>query len=90
MSDRPALVDDPALLAARIAREGAPLQDGTRTTFVFRGEADAVRVRHWVYGLPSTLALGRLEGTDVWCASIDLPPPPSTRTLGLGHIPMQS
>ena len=31
-------------------------------TFVFRGEADEVRLRHWIYGLPSTQPFDRVAG----------------------------
>ena len=51
-----------------------PLVEGQTVTFVFRGEADRVHLRHWIYGLPSSQALRRLEGTDLWFLSIDLPP----------------
>jgi enterochelin esterase family protein len=34
--------------------------------FVFRGEAEEVRLHHWVFGLPSAQPLTRIEGTDVW------------------------
>lgn len=85
MSDAPASVPGPGVdapaggldvtaLLARVEAEGAPLLDRGRTIFVFRGAADAVRVRHWVYGLPSTLDLVRAPGTDVWHGALALPP----------------
>lgn len=51
-----------------------PLVDGPNTTFVWRGHADAVHLRHWVFGLPSQQALHRVEGTDVWHFTLKLPP----------------
>ena len=51
-----------------------PLVDGPNTTFVWRGHADAVHLRHWVYGLPSHQSLSRIEGTDVWHFTLKLPP----------------
>jgi len=51
-----------------------PLVDGPSTTFVWRGRADHVNLRHWVYGLPSSQALVRVEGTDVWHFTLKLPP----------------
>ena len=36
-----------------IDRYGAPIVEGARTTFLWRGEADEVMVRHRVVGLPT-------------------------------------
>ena len=55
-------------------RNQFPLVDGPNTTFVWRGQADQVNLRHWVYGLPSSQALVRIDGTDVWHFSLKLPP----------------
>jgi enterochelin esterase family protein len=51
-----------------------PLVEGQSVTFVWRGDAERVHLRHWIYGLPSSQALRRLEGSDLWFLSIDLPP----------------
>ncbi len=50
-----------------------PLTDPGGVTFLFRGEADAVLLRHWVYGLPSSQALERAPGTDLWHLHLELP-----------------
>ena len=50
-----------------------PLVEGQSVTFVWRGEAERVHLRHWIYGLPSSQALKRLEGTDLWFLSMALP-----------------
>lgn len=50
-----------------------PLVEGPSVTFVWRGEADTVNLRHWVYGLPSSQPLLRIAGTDLWFAIIELP-----------------
>jgi enterochelin esterase family protein len=50
-----------------------PLLEGNTVTFVWRGEAERVALRHWIYGLPSSQALRRLDGSDLWFLSIDLP-----------------
>ncbi|MFA9432174.1 alpha/beta hydrolase-fold protein [Egicoccus sp. AB-alg2] len=50
-----------------------PLVEGATGTFLWRGEADAVRVQHWVVGLPNPLPMERLDGTDLWFAVTDLP-----------------
>jgi enterochelin esterase-like enzyme len=50
-----------------------PLVEGQSVTFVWRGEAERVHLRHWIYGLPSSQPLRRLEGSDLWFMSMDLP-----------------
>ena len=50
-----------------------PLAEGGKVTFVFRGEADEVRLRHWVYGLSSSETLHRIRGTDLWYHVLELP-----------------
>lgn len=62
-----------ATLDAFLARHHFPLSEGTTTTFVFRGEATEVNLRHWIYGLPSTQPFQRLAGTDLWYLTLELP-----------------
>jgi len=50
-----------------------PLIEGPHATFAWRGEADAVHLRHWVFGLPSEMAFKRLPNTDLWFLTLDLP-----------------
>ena len=50
-----------------------PLVEGASVTFAFRGEADEVHLRHWVYGLPSSVPLRRVPGTDLWYHVLELP-----------------
>jgi enterochelin esterase-like enzyme len=50
-----------------------PLVEGPSCTFVFRGEADAVNLKHMVYGLPSMQPFRRIEGTDLWHLVLELP-----------------
>jgi enterochelin esterase-like enzyme len=50
-----------------------PLTEGDTVTFVWRGEADRVHLRHWIHALPSSQPLRRLEGSDLWFLSMDLP-----------------
>ena len=42
-------------------------------TFVWRGEADAVHLKHWVFGLTSSQPLARVPGTDLWYLTLELP-----------------
>ncbi|MYL07542.1 MAG: enterochelin esterase, partial [Gemmatimonadales bacterium] len=50
-----------------------PLAEPPLYTFVYRGHADAVRLRHWVHGLQTSAPFRRLEGTDLWCYTLELP-----------------
>jgi enterochelin esterase family protein len=50
-----------------------PIVEGTSITFVYRGEADAVHLKHWVFGLPASQPLARLTGTDLWYRTLELP-----------------
>ena len=51
-----------------------PLNEGSYTTFVYRGSADAVFLGHWIYGLPSSQSFLHVEGTDLWYLVLELPP----------------
>ncbi|MEM6731727.1 MAG: enterochelin esterase, partial [Myxococcota bacterium] len=50
-----------------------PLVDETGVTVVYRGHADAVRVRCWISGLEASESMRPLEGTDLWARTIELP-----------------
>ncbi len=50
-----------------------PIVEGRFCTFVYRGEADAVSLRHWVYGLATSKDFARIEGTDAWYYVLELP-----------------
>ena len=50
-----------------------PLVEQENVTFVWRGEAERVHLRHWIYGLPSSQPLRRIEGSDLWYLSLALP-----------------
>ena len=51
-----------------------PLVDGSQVTFVWLGHADAVSLRHWVFGLESATNLQRAPNTDIWHLSLEIPP----------------
>jgi enterochelin esterase family protein len=59
---------------AFMATHTFPIVSGSSCTFVWRGEAEAVHLKHWVFGLPSSQALKRIDGTDVWHLTLQLPP----------------
>jgi enterochelin esterase family protein len=50
-----------------------PLVEGSSVTFAWRGEADAVNLRHFIYGLPTSQPFERVPGTDLWHLTLDLP-----------------
>jgi enterochelin esterase-like enzyme len=51
-----------------------PLVDGKNATFVWRGEADEVRLRHFIFGLETSQPLQRLEHTNLWYLDVEIPP----------------
>ena len=53
--------------------ESFPLVDPSGATFVYRGVADAVNLRHWVFGLPSVQPLERAGTSDLWHTHLELP-----------------
>ena len=63
----------PAAVDAFLEGREVPVVEGSRVTFLFRGEADAVSLRHWVFGLPTATPLHRIEGTDLWFGLLELP-----------------
>lgn len=64
---------DAAAVDRFLARHDVPIVEGTRCTFLFRGEADEVHVTHRVVGLPPRIPLRRVDGTDLWWTVLDLP-----------------
>lgn len=64
---------DAAAVDRFLARHGSPIVEGERATFLFRGEADEVFVRHRVVGLPDPLPLRRVGETDLWAGTTVLP-----------------
>jgi enterochelin esterase family protein len=64
---------DAATVDDFLDRHPVPIAEPGTVTFVYRGEADAVRLRHWIYGLDSAHALHRIPDTDVWYTVVELP-----------------
>ena len=60
-------------LAQALAEQPVPLVDGDHVTFLYFGEAEAVNVRHWIFGLPGTLSFTRVEGEPIWYRELELP-----------------
>jgi enterochelin esterase family protein len=56
------------------ARDRAvPIVEGTNVTFVWVGEADAVSLVHWIYGLETQTSLARAAGTDLFHLTLEIP-----------------
>ncbi|MFY9926830.1 MAG: alpha/beta hydrolase-fold protein [Streptosporangiaceae bacterium] len=64
---------EPGVIDRFLARHEVPIVEGSRCTFLFRGEADEVFLVLRVFGLPDHLALRRLRGTDLWYVVLELP-----------------
>jgi enterochelin esterase-like enzyme len=56
-----------------LARHEVPVIEGSRCTFLFRGEADEVLLSQRIVGLPELIPLRRLWGTDLWYLVLELP-----------------
>lgn len=50
-----------------------PILEGTSVTFLYRGEADGVRLQHFVYGLETSQPFHRIEGSELWYLVLELP-----------------
>ncbi|MCB1042340.1 MAG: enterochelin esterase [Acidobacteria bacterium] len=57
-----------------IGNQEFPLVEDRYVTFVYRGEADQVLLQHFIYGLPTSQDFKRIEGTDLWYLTIEVPP----------------
>jgi len=58
---------------AFLDRHAVPVVEGSKVTFLFRGQADEVRLRHWIYGLTTAERLHRIPGSDLWWLVMELP-----------------
>jgi enterochelin esterase-like enzyme len=56
-----------------LAAHSFPLVEGSSITIVYRGDAEAVHLKHWVFGLPASQSLKRLDGTNLWYLTLELP-----------------
>jgi enterochelin esterase-like enzyme len=64
----------PEAIDAFVSGHTFPLVEESHVTFVYRGAADAVKLRHFIYGLPTAQPFHRLPDTDFWYFSLELPP----------------
>ena len=64
---------DDAAVDRFIGRHGTPIIEGSRATFLWRGHADEVSVRHRVVGLADPLWLRHVPDTDLWYVTTEIP-----------------
>jgi enterochelin esterase family protein len=69
-----AVWNDPPRAREFMSSHKFPLVDGSLVTFVWLGHADAVNLRHWIYGLESSTNLTRAPNTDIWHLTLEIPP----------------
>jgi enterochelin esterase family protein len=50
-----------------------PIVEGRQVTFFFSGASDRINLRHFIFGLPSSQPFQRIEGTDLWYLTMELP-----------------
>lgn len=58
---------------AFLADRQVPIVEGSTVTFLFRGEADAVYLQHWIYGLSAAVPFERIDGSDLWYLVQEIP-----------------
>ena len=63
----------PEVIDAFLTAHEFPLVEDSTVTFAWRGNATAVNLRHWVYGLPSSQSFRRIGPTDLWVLTLELP-----------------
>ncbi len=59
---------------AFLAGRRFPLVEGQSATIVWRGEAESVVLRHWIFALESSNDLTRIPNTDLWYITLEVPP----------------
>lgn len=69
--DQPVL--DKATIDAFISSHSFPIIEGRTVTFAYRGQADEVHLRHWLYGLGTSQPFERKPGSDLWTLFLELP-----------------
>ncbi|MDH3733293.1 MAG: alpha/beta hydrolase-fold protein [Gemmatimonadota bacterium] len=64
---------DAAAIDAFLEAHAFPLAEPPFYTFVYRGAADVVRLRHWIFGLATSLPFTRVGRSDVWYRTVEIP-----------------
>ena len=63
----------PEAIERFIAENDFPIQEGTASTFCYYGPADRVSLKHWIYGLGTSLPFERVGDSDLWYLTLELP-----------------
>lgn len=63
----------PERIDSFLATHDAPIVEGRTVTFLYRGEADAVFLQHWIFGLPSAQPFLQVEGSNLWYLTQEIP-----------------
>lgn len=50
-----------------------PIVEDNFVTFVYRGDADGVRLQHFIFGLETSQPFHRVDGTDLWHLTLEIP-----------------
>ncbi len=56
-----------------LQQHSVPIVEGAKCTFLYRGDADEVWVRHRIVGQPQRVPMRRLPGTSLWFVILELP-----------------
>jgi enterochelin esterase family protein len=64
---------DAAAVTRFIETHRSPIVEGSSVTFLFHGDATDVRLRHFIMGFPSSQAFRRVDGTDLWFLTMEVP-----------------
>jgi enterochelin esterase-like enzyme len=64
---------NPEKVAAFMESHSFPIVEGSHVTFVWYGQADEVRLVHFIYGLESQTPLKRVPGTDMFHLTVEIP-----------------
>lgn len=64
---------DESMIDRFLERHEVPIVEGVKCTFLFRGDADEVWVRHRIVGQPQQVPMRRVSGTSLWFVVIELP-----------------
>ncbi len=64
---------DEAAVDRFLAQHEVPIVEGRNVTFLFRGEADEVRLWQRILGLPNLLAMQRVAATTLWYIVLRVP-----------------
>ncbi len=59
---------------AFLAGRTVPIIEGRAATFLFRGAAESIFLRHFIFGLPSEIPFQQVPNTDLWYCTVDVPP----------------